>query len=489
MGQKVVLVITDGIGYSDKEAYNAFVHAKKPNYDYLFKHVPNSLVSTHGLSVGLPSGQMGNSEVGHMCIGSGRVLYQDLVRITKALDSGELSQSEVLKDFLEPLDSLHICGLLSDGGVHSHISHLKGLLNIIKDKKIYLHLITDGRDTKPLKALEFIKEMESFLDDRVKIATIIGRFYAMDRDNRWDRVELAYKSIVEGANKTFLTPSEYVKASFENEILDEFIEPASFFDYEGFNKNDGFLFFNYRSDRARELVGAIGLKEFSHFKRDRGSFKTLCMCEYDENFNFPILFPKQKVKDTLAEIVSKHGLKQAHIAETEKYAHVTFFLNGGVESAFLGEERFLVASPNVKTYDLKPEMSAYEVKDKVIDSMQKGFDFIVVNFANGDMVGHTGNYEAAISAVEVVDKCIGEIFKESEKLDYAFVMTSDHGNCEAMKDENLKPLTNHTVGDVFLFINAKGVSKVENGALDNIAPSVLKIMGLPIDPKMSKPLI
>ena len=609
MSKKVVLIITDGIGHSEKLDYNAFHHAKKPHYDYLFKHVPNSLVRTFGISVGLPDNQMGNSEVGHMSLGSGRVLFQDLVKINNAIedksldsnpallqilgvgerdslattrnldfkikDSSPLAQNDedslalrpqnektrndVEKDINNnlnkniqndsirndierkayndktsqnemgndvenkhdtkihdksqndinnqnlPLSTLHLAILASSGGVHSHINHLIALIKIAKahNKKVWLHLISDGRDVKPQSFLEHIEPLLSLLDENVKIATISGRFYAMDRDNRWDRIERAFNVMCYGENPQTISIHEYIKNSYEKGIYDEFIEPASFEGYEGFSarvtplglnhinaenldsQTQGFIFVNYRSDRAREIVSSVGLRDFAGF--ERRFFPNLlvgCMCEYDERFPFLVFFPKDNVRNTLAEVISRHGLKQAHIAETEKYAHVTFFFNGGREEEFSGEERLLIESPKVKTYDLKPEMSAREVADGVCDFIRRDFDFIVVNFANGDMVGHTGNFEASIKAVEALDSEIAKIWNLAKDRGYSIVMTSDHGNCEEMKDENLKPLTNHTVGDVFCFVDSKGVDSINNGALNNIAPSILKIMGLPIPEEM-----
>lgn len=507
--QKVVLIITDGIGHSEKTDYNAFFHAKKPHYDYLFKNVPHSLIHTYGLSVGLPDGQMGNSEVGHMSLGSGRVLYQDLVKINNALQDGSIESNVVLNSILDSINTLHLCVLASDGGVHAHINHLQSLALIAKErgKKVWLHLITDGRDVKPQSFLSYLDSIKNILCDDIQIASVCGRFYAMDRDKRWERIEQAFNAIVYGDNLQTCSIESYIQASYDNAIFDEFILPASFNGYKGLkpyskdcDKNyidktcidfntEGFIFVNYRSDRAREIVASLGLKDFSAF--DRKFFPNIfigCMCEYDEQFPFPILFPKEKVRDTLAEILSKHGLKQAHVAETEKYAHVTFFFNGGKEEEWIGEKRLLIESPKVKTYDLKPEMSASEVGDGVCGFIDEGYDFIVVNFANGDMVGHTGNFEAAIKAVEAVDKEVAKIWNLAKQNKYSIIMTSDHGNCEEMKDSNLKPLTNHTIGDVFCFVDSNGIDFIQHGALSNIAPTILKIMGLPIPESMDKPL-
>lgn len=495
MKKKVILVITDGIGYNESDSWNAFANAKKPNYEWLFKNAPYSFLSTFGTDIGLPEGQMGNSEVGHMCIGSGRVLYQDLVKISMSLDksdfkSSPLAKNQVLLDFAKDLSVVHLCGLVSDGGVHSHISHLVGLAKILEslEKMVYLHIITDGRDVAPFTAPNYIKEVMAIESNNIKIATINGRFYAMDRDNRWDRVEIAYDCIIDGTNPQS-NPLDYIQSQYDDGITDEFINPASFNGYKGMNDNDGFLFFNFRSDRAREIVRAIGFDDFNEFKRKRKpKVKILTMCEYDATFPFPILFPKEKVKDTLAEILSRNNLTQSHIAETEKYAHVTFFFNGGKEEPLKGEDRILIPSPKVKTYDLKPEMSAKEVCDAVLESMDKERDFIVINFANGDMVGHTGNYEASIKAVEAVDFELGRIIEKSSKCGYCLIITSDHGNCEKMKDENGNLLTNHTAGYVWCFVLDRDVANVASGGLDNIAPSILKLLDIDIPDSMSKPL-
>lgn len=487
---KAILVITDGIGYSHKTTHNAFYHAKKPNYDFLFENVPYGMIDTFGLSVGLPEGQMGNSEVGHMCIGSGRILYQDLVRISNAITSGELAQNPALLGVIKDSSVVHLCGLLSDGGVHSHISHFKALIEIfsLQGKTIKLHLITDGRDVLPQSALGYLSEIEKLCNEKVSIASISGRFYAMDRDKRWERVQQAYQSIALGKNPSSISPQEYIKAQYDEGIFDEFIIPASFGDYKGMEAKEAFVFVNFRSDRAREIVESLGNPHFSEFEREFIPLSIATMTEYDATFPYPILFPKQKVQNTLAEVIATNGLRQFHTAETEKYAHVTFFFNGGREEPYPNEERCLVPSPNVKTYDLQPQMSANEVGECVLGAIKEGYDFIVVNFANGDMVGHTGNFEAAIKAVEAVDYELGRIIESAKANNYALFITSDHGNCEEMKDENGNMLTNHTIGQVWCFGMINGVEHIANGGLNNIAPSILKAMNLPIPQEMDKPL-
>ncbi len=488
---KTILVITDGIGYNPDSRANAFANAKKPTYDKLFKEVPNSLIKTSGLAVGLPEGQMGNSEVGHMCIGAGRVMYQNLVKISLAIKEDTLKNNPALKDILKVKGDIHIIGLVSNGGVHSHIEHIIALAKIAEDadKKVFLHVITDGRDVSPVSGINFIKQLEEICDDKIKIATISGRFYAMDRDNRWDRVQRAYNAIVNAEPKTDQNPQNYIEDSYSKDITDEFIEPVSMSDYPGMSEDDGVIFANFRNDRMRELSAAIGIQDFHEFKRDKGAISSITMTEYDASYPFEVMFSATPPKNTLADVISDSGLSQMHVAETEKYAHVTFFLNGGVEEPDVGESRVLIPSPKVATYDLKPEMSSVEVGDAVLTSMDAGYDFVVVNFANGDMVGHTGNYDAAVKAVEAVDKQIGRILKKCDEKNYSFILISDHGNCEQMSDEKGEILTNHTTFDVFCFVKAKGVKKVKNGGLNNIAPTVLKLMGLEIPKEMDKPLV
>ena len=491
LSKKAVLVITDGIGYSSKTEHNAFYKAKKPTYDKLFKEIPHSLIDTSGLSVGLPKGQMGNSEVGHMSIGSGRVLYQDLVKISLALSEKTLESNEVLQALLKKSQRLHIIGLMSDGGVHSHIDHLIGIANIAakNNREVFLHLITDGRDVSPTSAKKYLHSLETQIDRSIKIATISGRFYAMDRDNRWDRVQRAYNAIVDAKPRTSLDARSYIDASYARDESDEFIEPIAFEGYDGVMDGDGILTVNFRSDRMRELVTALGCSSFGGFSCTKKSVNIATMTEYDKSFSYPVLFLKEAPKNTLAEVIASRGLRQLHTAETEKYAHVTFFLNGGIDEPYENETRVLIPSPDVKTYDMKPEMSAKEVGDVVLKAMQEQYDFVVVNFANGDMVGHTGDEEAAIVAVETVDAELGRILKCAKEQDYAVVITSDHGNCEEMKNDDGGTLTNHTVGEVWCFVVADGIKKVKSGGLNNIAPTVLKLMDIEIPKEMDSSLV
>lgn len=491
MSKKAILVITDGIGYSDKTEHNAFYHATKPTYDKLFKETPHSLIDTFGLSVGLPEGQMGNSEVGHMSIGSGRVLYQDLVKISLALNEKNLESNPELQKLFTTSDRLHLIGLMSDGGVHSHINHFMGLADIAakNGKKVFLHLITDGRDVSPTSAQKYLDVVKNHLNENVTIATISGRFYSMDRDNRWERVKRGFDAIVKAEPKTNFNPEAYIGHSYSLGETDEFIEPVAFDGYEGMLEGDSVLTINFRSDRMREMVTALGAKDFNGFSRDNLNLNLATITEYDKSYSYPVLFRKDVPKNTLAEVIANAGLNQLHTAETEKYAHVTFFLNGGIDEPYQNETRVLIPSPDVKTYDMQPEMSCDAVGSAVLNAMDSEYDFIVVNFANGDMVGHTGDFEAAKIAVSEVDTQLGKIIQKAKDLDYALVITSDHGNCEEMKDDSGNTLTNHTVGKVWCFVEANGISKVEAGALNNIAPTVLKLMGLDIPSEMDHSLV
>lgn len=492
MGQKCLLVITDGIGYSTQDAYNAFAHAAKPTYDALFATVPYGMVATYGLAVGLPEGQMGNSEVGHMTIGAGRVMYQDLVKISKAVAEGTLASMPAIADVAASTSRVHLVGLVSDGGVHSHIDHLIGLIGLFAaaGKEIWIHLITDGRDTAPTSGVAFVRKVEEAAAGKARIASVGGRFFAMDRDKRWERVAKGYAAMTGTAPRIATGASAYMEAQYAAGITDEFIEPVTLEDFGEIREGDGVVFYNFRSDRMRQLVDVFGNEGFDGFARPFVPTRIVTMTEYAKEFPYPVVFSKDEPRDVLAEAVSKAGLRQFHTAETEKYAHVTFFLNGGREDPFPGETRVLIPSPKVKTYDEKPQMSADEVGDAVLVAMDEGYDLVVVNFANGDMVGHTGNYEAALKAVETVDANVGRLIAKAREKGYAMVLTSDHGNCEEMKNlESGEMLTNHTVGDVWCFVMADGVTAVADGALNNIAPTVLTLMGLDIPQAMDDALI
>ncbi|MDP1784192.1 MAG: 2,3-bisphosphoglycerate-independent phosphoglycerate mutase [Sulfuricurvum sp.] len=491
MRKKTVLVITDGIGYSPKRDFNAFTAAQKPTYDWLFREVPHSLIDTSGLSVGLPEGQMGNSEVGHMSIGSGRVLYQDLVKISLALEDGSFARNEPFCALLKSSNRLHLISLMSDGGVHSHIDHLIGVAEIAAEagREVWLHLITDGRDVAPTSALLFLQTLMAHGNENIKIASLGGRFYAMDRDNRWERVQKGVDAIALAHPKSEQSVSDYIENAYAQGETDEFITPCAFDGYEGFKEGDAVLTLNFRSDRMRQLASALGDPAFKGFERTYIPIHLSTMTQYDKNLPLPVLFPKDAPTNTLAEVIADAGLRQLHTAETEKYAHVTFFFNGGIEEPYENETRVLIPSPQVKTYDMQPQMSAPEVGDAVIKAMDAGYDFVVVNFANGDMVGHTGNYEAAIRGVEAVDTQLQRIVDASKRNDYAMVITSDHGNCEEMCDDAGNMSTNHTVGKVWCFVMAEGVTAVHPGALNNIAPTVLKLMGIEKPEEMDQALI
>ena len=489
--KKALLIITDGIGHNTSSEFNAFCNATKPTYDSLFKNVPYSLIKTYGEYVGLPNGQMGNSEVGHMSIGSGRVLYQDLVKVNIAIKENTLKDNEIFQNILKTSNDIHIIGLLSDGGVHSHINHIIAMAKIAeqKNEKVFLHLITDGRDVAPDSAQTYLDQINTITSNKIQIATLSGRYYSMDRDNNWDRVFKGYNQIVNAQNTTSITPNEYITEQYKNDIYDEFIEPISFNNYDGIKENDGVIFANFRSDRARELSNSFANKEFNEFETKNINFNVITMTQYDKNLPLPVMFPKKAPTNTLCEVIANNKLTQLHTAETEKYAHVTFFFNGGIEEPYPKEERVLIPSPKVETYDMQPEMSAPEVSLAVQDGIDNGTDFIVVNFANGDMVGHTGVYDAGIKAVEAVDLELGIIIEKAKKQGYSIIITSDHGNCEMMKDVNGKVLTNHTVGDVYCFVISDDVTKVKEGALNNIAPTILKLMNVEIPSEMDEALV
>ena len=491
MTNKTLLIITDGIGHNSSNNFNAFASAVTPTYDYLFNNVPYSLIHTYGKFVGLPDGQMGNSEVGHMTIGSGRILYQDLVKINIAIEENTLKDNQIFKDILTKSNNIHLLGLLSDGGVHSHIDHIIAMAKIAKaqNKKVFIHVITDGRDVAPDCAAVYINQLLEVCDDDIKIATIAGRYYAMDRDNRWDRVKKSFDAIAYSHPSTSCDILTYLKESYDSGVFDEFIIPSSFDGYDGLKENDGIIFCNFRSDRMREMSSVFANKEFSEFPTFKENLFLATMTQYDKNTPIDVLFPKDAPTNTLAEVISNAGLSQVHTAETEKYAHVTFFFNGGVEEPMLNETRVLIPSPSVATYDLQPEMSAPQVADAVKTAMKNDIDFIVVNFANGDMVGHTGVFDAAVKAVEAVDHELGLILEVAKEKNYNIILTSDHGNCEMMKDEEGNTLTNHTVGDVYCFVIAENVKEVKTGSLNNIAPTVLKLMNLNIPSEMDEPLI
>lgn len=492
-----ILCILDGFGISENEKDNAIKLARKPNIDKIFNEYGYVLGNASGTFVGLPKGQMGNSEVGHLNIGSGRIVYQDLTKITKDIEDGTFFDNEVLKKSVEHCknnnSSLHIMGLLSDGGVHSHITHLYALMQLAKDnniKNVYIHCFMDGRDTEPNSGIKFIKELEQKIEEIGvgEIATVAGRYYAMDRDKNYDRVKKAYDVLTKSdLNSNSIKDAESViKESYKEEVFDEFILPAITTENKEVSRikdNDSIIFFNFRPDRARELTRCFVDDEFDFFSRKKlENINFVCFTDYDESIkNKYVAFKKEDIKNTLGEVVSKKGLRQIRIAETEKYAHVTFFLNGGKEKPFDNEERVLVPSPKeVPTYDLKPEMSAYEVCEEVLNAIDsEKYDLIIVNFANPDMVGHTGILNAAIKAIEAVDKCIGLIYDKIEGTDTNMFLCADHGNAEKMSDEEGNPFTAHTSNQVpFSLVSNKHYKLKEGGSLCDIAPTLLELMNI-----------
>ena len=492
-----MLMILDGFGDNDNKDGNAIKLAKTPNIDKLMKKYNHTEISTSGLAVGLPEGQMGNSEVGHTNIGAGRIVYQELTRITKSIEDGDFFTNP---EFIAAIENckknhskLHILGLVSDGGVHSHIRHLYGLLEMAKRRDfedVYVHCFLDGRDTPPASAESYIVKLQEKMQEKEigKIASICGRFYSMDRDKRWERVQKCYDALVKGEGKKASSAVKAIEDSYQKEVFDEFVEPTVICNGEEpvatIEKNDSVIFFNFRPDRAREITRALVDSDFNDFetKKDLNLY-FVCFTNYDETMpNVHIAFQKETLHNTFGEYVSKLGYTQLRIAETEKYAHVTFFFNGGEEKLFKGEDRILVPSPKVETYDLKPEMSAYEVTDKVIEAIQKDYyDCIILNYANTDMVGHTGSLEAAIKAVEAVDECVGKVVKLVEEKEGNLLITADHGNAEQMIDYATgEPHTAHTTNPVPLILVTKNekLKLKTGGKLADLAPTMLDLMNL-----------
>ncbi len=488
-----MLMILDGFGINNKKEGNAIALANTPVIDKLFKQNPNTIIKTSGLDVGLPEGQMGNSEVGHTNIGAGRIVYQELTRITKTIEDGDFFSIPELIEAIENCkkhnSKLHIMGLLSNGGVHSHIRHLYALLELAKRRDfedVYVHCFLDGRDTPPASGENFIAELEQKMAEKGvgKIASITGRFYAMDRDKRWERVQKAYDALVNGIGEKATSATKAIEDSYQKEIFDEFVLPTLICNGDEpiatISENDSVIFFNYRPDRAREITRSLVDKEFTGFERKYFPLYYVCFTNYDETIeNVHIVFKKDEIKNTFGEIVSKRGLTQLRIAETEKYAHVTFFFNGGEEKQYNGEDRILVPSPKVETYDMQPEMSAIEVTDKVVEAIEsQKYDCIILNYANPDMVGHTGNLEAAIKAIETIDTCVGRVVESIEKVQGVVLITADHGNSEQMIDYTTgEPHTAHTT-NVVPFILVGKQATLKPGRLADLAPTMLDIMGI-----------
>ncbi|MFU0831377.1 MAG: 2,3-bisphosphoglycerate-independent phosphoglycerate mutase [Oscillospiraceae bacterium] len=491
MKKPLVLMILDGFGIGPQKG-NAVKAAATPNLDRLFSENPITQIGASGMDVGLPDGQMGNSEVGHTNIGAGRIVYQDFTRITKSIQDGDFFQNAALLSAVDAAASsdhaLHLMGLLSDGGVHSHNSHLYALLKLAKQrgcKKVYVHAFLDGRDVPPTSGKDFIvdclKQMQEI--GIGKIATVMGRYYAMDRDRRWERVEKAYNAMVLGQGVENSDPAAAVEESYKNDVTDEFVVPVVC-DAQGcIGADDSVIFYNFRPDRARQITRVFVDPDFDGFNRSKGFFPLhfVCMTQYDATLpNVDIAFRPQELKNTLAEVISKNGMTQLRIAETEKYAHVTFFFNGGVETVYPGEDRVLINSPKVATYDLKPEMSAYEVTDAMVERLRSGkYDVIILNFANCDMVGHTGIFDAAKAAVEAVDTCVGRVIDAVREMGGTALITADHGNAEQMEEPDGSPFTAHTTNPVPFCVVGHPCKLRSGGRLADIAPTMLKILGLP----------
>ncbi len=499
------IIIMDGYGINCQTKGNAIKCANSKNVDTLMEKYPSTLIGASGMDVGLPDGQMGNSEVGHLNIGAGRIVYQELTRITKSISDGDFFINE---EFLCAIDNakkngkkLHLYGLLSDGGVHSHITHLYALIKLAKMQgleDVYVHCFLDGRDVSPTSGADFIADLKREIKelDFGSIASVGGRYYVMDRDNRWERVEKAYDMMTQGIGETTEDAESYVRSSYEKGTTDEFVIPAHIYK-DGkpvglIEEGDSIIFFNFRPDRARQITRAMSQKEFDGFERKSGFLNPtyVCFTRYDASFeNVKIAFKPQSLKNTLGEYLSSLGLKQLRIAETEKYAHVTFFFNGGVEKANENEDRELIASPKVATYDLKPEMSAYEVTDKVLEKLDSNeYDVVILNFANCDMVGHTGVFDAAVKAVKTVDECLGKVVDKILSMGGNAIITADHGNADKMEEEDGSPFTAHTTNKVPLIVVGKefeGKTLRDGGILADIAPTLLDMMGEKVPSEMT----
>jgi 2,3-bisphosphoglycerate-independent phosphoglycerate mutase len=493
----VVLIILDGWGYREDSDYNAISQASTPVWDRLWKEHPHTLIRTSGADVGLPADQMGNSEVGHLNLGAGRVVYQEYTRVSRAIRTGSFFTNKTLTDAVdiavEKGAAVHLLGLLSPGGVHSHEDHIHAMVKLALErgvKQVYMHAFLDGRDTPPKSAADSIQRMEAVFAEQGggRIASIIGRYYAMDRDHRWPRIQAAYDLITRGVSEfQSETAREGLEQAYARGETDEFVKPTAIVSDGGkpvcIEDGDVVVFMNYRSDRARQITRPFIEEDFDGFERAArprlGLFVSLT--EYNSDFDIPVAFPPERLKNVLGDYLAKHGYRQLRLAETEKYAHVTFFFNGGVETPFEGEDRILVPSPLVQTYDLKPEMSAPEVTDHLVDAIEGGrYDLIVCNFANPDMVGHTGNFEAAVSAIESIDLCLGRVVKALHKVGGEALITADHGNAEQMRDRDSgQPHTAHTTDPVPLIYIGRPASLAASGALSDVAPTLLQIMDLP----------
>lgn len=485
----VLLMIMDGCGLAPASAYNAVTTAQTPNLDKYFANYPHTVLEASALAVGLPADQIGNSEVGHMNIGAGRVIYQSLTRIDKAIEDGDFYKNTVLCDIMDKTKaagtSFHLMGLLSDGGVHSHIEHVKALLRMAKDRGVartYVHAFLDGRDVNPKSALIYLQDLQATMDalNYGEIVTIVGRYWAMDRDQRWERIEKAYNALVLGRGEAYTDMEAAINASYAAGITDEFLEPHVKAGAPGrITAGDGIIFFNFRPDRARQMTRALHDAEFIHFARPEGArpVNYACMAQYDATIDAPIAFPPQHFEDTLGEVLAKQHMQQLRIAETEKYAHVTFFFNGGVEEPNPGEDRILIPSPKVATYDLQPEMSAYQVTEALLKALEQDkYDAVILNFANPDMVGHTGVMAAAVKAMETVDTCAGRIVGKVLSMGGSVCITADHGNLEKMLDEEGNPHTAHTTNLVPFILVSEEKHPLHRGVLADIAPTMLDLL-------------
>ena len=498
MGKKVLLMILDGWGLGRCDKSNAIYTQGQPNIDALREKYPHSQLMACGEDVGLPDGQMGNSEVGHLNIGAGRVVYQDLVKINKVCREHKMLENKEIKAVMEYAKeghALHFLGLVSRGGVHSSLEHLFGFLDTAKEcglEKVYVHCFMDGRDTDPRSGKGFVAELEEHMKESCgKVASVCGRFYAMDRDKRWNRIKEAYDLLTKGKGAAFTSAQEGIQASYDQEVTDEFIKPICIVEngkpVATIKENDAVIFFNFRNDRAREMTSVLTQKDMPEEGMHTIPLYYCCLTPYDDQFKgLHILFDKENVHKTLGEVVAEAGKRQLRIAETEKYAHVTFFFNGGREEPFENEDRILVASPKVATYDLQPEMSAPEVAEKLIEAIRTGKeDMIILNFANGDMVGHTGVYPAICKAVETIDNLVGKVVKEARKMDYSVLITADHGNADYAVNEDGTPNTQHSLNPVQFVVVDDDVKTVENGRLCDIAPTILRLMDIPQPEEMT----
>ena len=505
MNKKVILLILDGWGITQDPKVSAIYNAKTPYINSLYNNFPHASLRTDGEHVGLPEGQMGNSEVGHMNLGAGRIVYQNLARINKAIEDDTLAQEKELiaafKYAKQHQKNVHFLGLVSNGGIHSHINHLKGLLKAADDnnvENVFLHAFTDGRDCDPKSGKFFINDIEKTMQETTgTLASITGRYYAMDRDNRWERIQTAYDALVHGSGTKSTNATESIQQSYEADVTDEFIKPVIMVDQNEqpkatIQEDDVVIFFNFRTDRGRQLTNVLSQQDFPEYNTKKLPLYFVTMTNYDATFkNINVVYNSDNIENTLGEVLETAGKKQIRIAETEKYPHVTFFFSGGREQEFDGEKRLLCPSPKVATYDLKPEMSAYEIRDAIVPELEEGeVDFVCLNFANGDMVGHTGDFDAAVKACETVDIVTKDVVTTALENNYTTILIADHGNCETMMNPDGTPHTAHTTNPVPFILIDKEIKSIKNGILGDIAPTILKLMGVEQPKEMTqKPLV